>query len=243
MIVLPRVPLFPSDPRRRAVVLSLLITFWLAGCDRSPFNDSERALDQAEQKQAAQDFRGAANSYERALDGTSKTADVHFRLGLLYDGKLDDPVGAVHHFRRYIEFLPNGPHAKEAQANLDRIELTLATKLAGGTLITHSEAVRLKNENKDLKAQLAARNNPVITYTALGTGGNGTAAGKGTGRDAGGKPAPGSRTYLVQPGDTLASISRKFYNTKARAKDIQDANLNAVPDATKLRKGTTLIIP
>ena len=32
-------------------------------------------------------FVGAANSYERALDGTSKTADAHFRLGLLYDGK------------------------------------------------------------------------------------------------------------------------------------------------------------
>ena len=83
----------------------------------------------------------------------------------------------------------------------------------------------------------------VITYTTLGTGGNGSATGKGTGRDAAGKPAPGSRTYQVQPGDTLASISRKFYNTKTRAKDIQDANLNAVPDATKLRTGTTLIIP
>ena len=80
-------------------------------------------MDQAEQKQAAQDFRGAANAYEKALDGTPKTADAHFRLGLLYDGKLNDPVGAVHHFRRYLEFLPGGPHAKEAKANLDRIEL------------------------------------------------------------------------------------------------------------------------
>ena len=137
----------------------------LPGCDHSPFNDTERSMDQAEQKQAAQDYRGAANAYEKALDGTSKTADVHFRLGLLYDGKLNDPVGAVHHFRRYLEFLPGGPHAKEAKANLDRLELTLATSLAGGTLITHTEAMKLRNENKDLKAQLAARPaGPTTTY-------------------------------------------------------------------------------
>ena len=98
--------------------------------------------------------------------------------------------------------------------------------------------MRLKNENKDLKQQLAARNNPVVTYSPLGA-----VPSKGIGRDADGKFAPGSRTYQVQSGDTLASISRKFYNTKARAKDIQDANLNSVPDATKLRRGTTLIIP
>ena len=226
--------------RRVLLPASLLTLFWLTGCDRSPFDGTEKSVDQAEQKQAAQDFRGAANLYERALDGTAKTADVHFRLGLLYDGKLNDPVGAVHHFRRYVEFLPNGPHAKEAKANLDRIELTLATSLAGGTLITHAEATKLKNENRDLKAQLAARNSPTVTFTPL----NGTRGAGGTASaDAQAHPAPGSRTYQVQAGDTLASIARKFYKTKARAKDIQDANLNAVPDAAKLKKGTTLIIP
>ena len=213
-----------------AGILGLVLT----GCDKSPFDTrTERSLDQAEQKQAAQDFRGAVNSYEAALDGTAKSADVHFRLGLIYVDKLNEPVSAVHHFRRYLEILPNGPHAREAKANLDRLELTLATTLAGGTLITHTEAAKLKAENKDLKAQLAnARNPPSATLT---TGGPATSADR--------KPAPGSKTYQVQPGDTLASISRKFYKTKARAKDIQDANHNSVPDITKLKPGQTLIIP
>ena len=47
----------------------------------------------------------------------------------------------------------------------------------------------------------------------------------------------------MQPGDSLASISRKVYGSKARAKDIQDANMNAVPDERKLKPGVTLIIP
>ena len=133
----------------------------LAACDKSPFDTrTERSLDQAEQKQAAQDYRGAVNSYEAALDGTARSADVHFRIGLIYSDKLNDPVGAVHHFRRYLEILPSGPHAREAKADLDRLELTLATTLAGGTLISHTEAAKLKADNKDLQAQLALARNP-----------------------------------------------------------------------------------
>ena len=243
MIVFPRVLHFRLRRRWRTILLCFVVGLLLGGCDHSPFNDTERSMDQADQKLAAQDYRGAANCYEKALDGTAKTADAHFRLGVIYDDKLSDPVGAVHHFRRYLEFLPNGPHAKEAKADLDRIELTLATSLAGGTLITHAEATRLKNENKDLRQQLAARNSPTVTFSPIVAGKAITDAGKTGDRAADKKMAPGSRTYQVQPGDTLASISRKFYKTKARARDIQDANMNAVPDATKLKTGMTLIIP
>ncbi len=224
----------PSRADFRLTLAAIGLACALTGCDKSPFDTrTERSLDQAEQKQAAQDYRGAVNSYEAALDGTAKSADVHFRLGLIYADKLNDSVSAVHHFRRYVEILPNGPHVREAKADLDRLELTLATTLAGGTLISHTEATKLKTENKDLKAQLAlARNPPPATLTA----GSPAAA---TDR----KLAPGSKTYTVQPGDTLASISRKFYKTKARAQDIQDANHNTVPDIKKLKTGQTLIIP
>ena len=196
-------------------------------------------MDQAEQKMAAQDFRGAVDSYEQALDGTGKTSEAHFRIGLIYSEKLDDPVGAVHHFQRYIELSPNGQHVKEAQSNLKRLELTLATKLAGGTLISHTEAMKLKTDNADLRKQLAAAR----ANATAPVGASASIPGKPGSIDPSAKPPPGTRVYQVQAGDTLASISRKFYKTKARAKDIQDANLNSVPDVTKLRKGQTLIIP
>ena len=217
------------------VLLTALMT--LSGCDRSPFDRTEQNMDQAEQKQAARDYRGAIDAYEHALDGTPRTSEAHFRMGIIYAEKLDDPVGAVHHFRRYMELSPNGAHVGEAKSNLVRLELTLATKLAGGTLISHTEAMRLKAENSDLKKQLAARNNPALAL-AVSPG-----SGKPGLPGAPGNPAPGAHTYQVQPGDTLASISRKFYKTKARAKDIQDANLNSVPNATKLKTGQELIIP
>ncbi len=212
----------------------------LAGCDRISFDKGgDHAFEQAEQKRSAQDYRGAVSFYEKALDSSAKAADAHFRMGMIYDANLDDPVGAVHHFKRYLEIQPNGLHAKEAHADLDRIELKLATSLAGGTLITHAEAAKLRQENKDLKDQLAQRNMP----PAPGPSPLGPAAGKVAAREAERHPAPGTRTYQVQPGDSLASISRKFYGNKTRAKDIQDANMNAVPDERKLKPGVTLIIP
>ena len=51
------------------------------------------------------------------------------------------------------------------------------------------------------------------------------------------------RTYLVQPGDTFTSISRKFYQTPNRWKDILDANLNQIPNPDELKAGQTIILP
>jgi LysM repeat protein len=52
-----------------------------------------------------------------------------------------------------------------------------------------------------------------------------------------------ARTYVVQSGDTLSSISRKVYQTPARWKDILDANQNQLPSADDLKAGQTIILP
>ena len=215
----------------------------LTACDRSPFDQSGKAMEQGRQKQSAQDYRGAVAAYEKALDGTAQTADAHFRLGIIYDQNLNDSLSAAHHFRRYVEVAPNGPHAKEAAANTTRIERKLATSLNEGTLIGHAEALRLKQDNADLRAQVAALRSSLNNSNVAAANLTGTQAGKAAERDAQRKLPPGTRTYQVQPGDTLASIARKFYKSKDRAKDIQDANQNAIPNVRKLKTGQTLIIP
>jgi LysM repeat protein len=50
-------------------------------------------------------------------------------------------------------------------------------------------------------------------------------------------------TYVVQSGDTLVSISRRFYQTTARWKDILDANQNQLSNPDELKPGQTIIIP
>jgi nucleoid-associated protein YgaU len=51
------------------------------------------------------------------------------------------------------------------------------------------------------------------------------------------------RTYVVQSGDTLVSISRKFYQTTARWQDILDANQNQLSNPDELKTGQTIILP
>jgi nucleoid-associated protein YgaU len=48
---------------------------------------------------------------------------------------------------------------------------------------------------------------------------------------------------MVESGDTLFSISRKFYSSSARWKEIRDANKGKIDNAAKLKPGQTLIIP
>ena len=50
-------------------------------------------------------------------------------------------------------------------------------------------------------------------------------------------------TYMVQSGDTLVSISRKFYQTTARWQDILDANQNQLSNPDELKAGQTIILP
>ncbi len=47
----------------------------------------------------------------------------------------------------------------------------------------------------------------------------------------------------MQPGDTLFSLSRQYYNSPDRWKDILHANRKTVDDPAKLKVGQTLTIP
>jgi LysM repeat protein len=51
------------------------------------------------------------------------------------------------------------------------------------------------------------------------------------------------RTYVVQTGDTLESISRKFFQTPSRWKDILDTNQNQLSSPDQLKAGQVIIIP
>lgn len=53
----------------------------------------------------------------------------------------------------------------------------------------------------------------------------------------------GEGTHTVQPGETLGAISKRYYGTTTRWKDILAANANQLDKPEKLRAGMTLTIP
>jgi 5'-nucleotidase / UDP-sugar diphosphatase len=56
-------------------------------------------------------------------------------------------------------------------------------------------------------------------------------------------PEPTQRIHVVQKGDTLSSISAKYYGSANQWRKIVNANRNNLPDPNRLVPGTKLIIP
>ena len=216
-------------------LFSTLFICGLAGCDRLGNSRSAQLMRDADSKSAGGDFARAINLYEAALDDSPRCAEVHYKLALLYDDKLNDPVSALHHFKRYIELSPNGPHATEVKKSIKHDEVAALTALSGDSVIPRSEAAQLRNENLNLRKELEARagslRSPPEKSQANGASSNKIAEKK------------ADRTYVVRSGDTLFSISRKFYKSSKHWKEILEANRKNIRDPKKLTVGETLVIP
>jgi LysM repeat protein len=220
--------------KKFAIGLALGLALGSGSCDRMITPRSAQIIKDAENKTADGNYLRAITLYESALDDSPRAADVHYRLALLYDDKMHDPLHALHHFKRYLTLAPSGPHANEVKNFMKKDELELGTSLSGDSVVSRAEAARLKNENlalrKELEDQRARHSNeksPAETKTAA------------TDKKSGTTP----RTYVVRQGDTLASISRKFYKSSGRWKKIRDANKSVIDNPTKLKPGMTLTIP
>src|SRR5437588_2755553 len=218
------------------VWLPVLFAFGFVACDRVMTSRYSQLVQDADGKSAQGDFARAINLYEAALDDSPRCAEIHYKLALLYDDKMNDPLNALHHFKRYLTLSPNGSHANDVKNFMKRDEIALLTSLSGDSVVTRAEAARLRNENLNLRKELEDRSLKVRSAPDQTQSGGSppekTTAGKSS-----------SRTYVVQTGDTLASISRKFYKSPARWKKILNANKKSIDDPEKLRIGQRLIIP
>lgn len=210
------------------IAFLLLFVAGPTACDRMITPRSAQVVKDAQRKVAEGEFIPAINLYESALDGSERSADIHYQLALIYDDKMNEPLHALHHFKRYLTLAPAGAHAADAKNFMKRDELAAVTNLSGDTVVTRAEAARLRNENLNLRRELDQRNAQA--------------------RPAGvaekpNREAKAGRSHVVQAGDTLFSLSRQYYNSPDRWKDIMNANKKSVDDPGKLRVGQTLTIP
>ncbi len=241
---------------RRILSLCLLPAafcfYSLSGCERTESllapRQRERDLRNAESRKQTGDYRGAAAAYEASLDGTDATADTHFRLAILLNERLNDSLGAAYHYHRYLDLVPEGKHAREAKTALANVETALATRLGNGTLLTRSDALKIKEENVVLRKQIGDLQTELTNRPPATSGAN---AGLPSNpvvsvaiRAAQEKARKSGKTYQVLPGDTPEKIAVKLYRNKARANDIVDANYNLLGGSPKkLRPGMTLLVP
>jgi nucleoid-associated protein YgaU len=209
-----------------------------SGCEKKVDTQKER-IELGERRAKLGEFKAAISAYEAALDGSPKTAEVHYRIALLYDDKLKDYLDAVHHYDRYLEFAPSGPHVADAKAALKECLKHFQSKVSNEGFMPQSEAARMRRDmelavrdNDNLKAILDEHK---INYKSTFR--------KQVEEPPKGTLPPGTREYKVKRGDTLASIARVFYKNAALAGHIKDANQNQLNGKDFIKEGQILIIP
>jgi tetratricopeptide (TPR) repeat protein len=220
------------------IALLVMISLGLAGCDRMITPRQTQLSKDADTKTAEGSYAEAINLYETALDGTPAAADTHYKLALIYDDKLNDPLNALHHFKRFLALEPAGKRAQEVKGFMKRDELTLLTNLTGDSMVPRAEIVRLRNENLALRKQIGERWAAKKVATAAEKAA--TKSGKPNEKA---KTSGKGRRYTVESGDTLASIARKFYKSSAGWHKILEANTDTISKPADLKPGQMLVIP
>jgi tetratricopeptide (TPR) repeat protein len=214
------------------------------------------------------DYNGAIDEFEKAVEANPRNASAHFELGWLYEEKEPDPAAAIYHYQQFLKLRPTADTAEAVKQRITNCKQDLAKAvlpLPSAPGVQH-DLEQLVQENKQLRAKLdqwqayyamQATNRTVQTPAPAATNQPTQQVQQvqqfEQPRTVVSNPPPHNpvttvrnpparstttRTYVVQPRDTFAAISRKF-NVKMDAL----AAANPSVDARRLRVGQTLNIP
>jgi hypothetical protein len=208
----------------------------------------------------------ALTAFLEVIDARRIAPESHLEVGLIYLNEIQDPLSAIYHFQRYLQFKGEGERAETVREligtaqkeflrtipgdpfgdDLRRVDLT--EKYAAVT----EENERLRREMVALQQQLETMQNRAAQLnTALReaqAAGNApreiapivvTQSSGDQSRSANERP----ERYVVESGDTLITISRKFYGTQTRWTDIFAANRDVLSSPNALRVGQELRLP
>ena len=193
----------------------------------------------------SQDFKGAAQEFEKALETNPGSAAAHFELGSLYDTKLNDYAAAIYHYERHLELLPNSPRAALVRERIRGCKQELANSEfpLPDSRNLQREVDRLNAENGSLKqqlealktqlaAELAAAQNRVepVRYAAA----QDAAQPETPHSTAAGRP----RVHIVKSHETISSIAAQY---GMKASILLAANPQTNP--RRLRVGQSLNVP
>ncbi len=234
----------------KKIVLNLCVVvalFVLSGCsvDIGALDEKDqtssyarRAADRYEEGDSA----GAVELYRKALEEDPGLARAHLDLALVLHDSQKDYVGAVYHYRRYIELRPESQKKKMIENRMRLAGQSFAGSVLGNREGGNVPIIKsLEEEKKTLleKIDLLERKNAALKDKILQKQSlNAPSAGSGekTSRK-------GRRTYQVRKADTLQGIALLFYNDAGRWEDIYRKNKSIIKDPVILVVGQVLEIP
>tara|TARA_B100001248_G_scaffold261847_1_gene254588 strand:+ start:1123 stop:1884 length:762 start_codon:yes stop_codon:yes gene_type:complete len=178
----------------------------------------------------------------------------HLEVGRLYLTlkSRKDPVAAVYHFRRYLLLESSSREAPKVKQLIESAEKEIIRNLPGkpyagylNSLTLQEENLKLRREVADLKARiglpLSETLKPVQNTSSITNSASPSSPPVQTIYKPGVPVAP--KDYVVQKGDSLYAISRKFYGDSSHIDRIYQANQDVMRSKNSLRAGQTLKIP
>jgi len=253
--------------RLRCLALTLMLCLGFSGCTPT----AETQLDEqrnphylaGKEKLGALDYKGAVESFERAVEDNPRSALAHFELGVLFEQRENDYAAALYHYNKALKLRPNGYPSENIRQRIPacKQELVKADSLAiiNPNVLRETENLRaqnatLRSQIEMLQAQLASRPStpisgppitshreaapPQVYSTAPTPALEQSDAPRVTITRPPATTTGRKRTHTVRAGDTATSIARQ-YSVKANALLAANPGL----DARRMRIGQTLTVP
>ncbi len=235
----------------------------VSGCAKSvgaldAADERDPEMARATTLERANDFEGAIQSYQLALERNFELIKAHLKLGLLYDDYENDYLRAIYHYERYLELRPDS----EKYADIEELVRLARVNYAASIPEQDSEAIReltrVRQKASQMEQDLGAAKRRIAAIevenakltTALGTARKKIVSDQGPVSVSGSSSAPVASvpankaiSYKVQRGDSLSRIATKMYDDSRRWKAIYDANRSALDSPESLKVGQILMIP
>ena len=180
---------------------------------------------------------------------TMNSPKSHLEVGRLFLTlkSRKDPVAAIYHFRRFLFLENDSKEAPKVKQLIITAEREIIRDLPGEPYSDYLDSLALKEENELLKREIAdlrARQGlPISSTQTLDPKPTLQKVGPQVVAPLKPKPVALARTYVVQKGDSLYAISRKFYGDSSKIDLIFNANRASLPSKDSLKLGQKLIIP
>jgi LysM repeat protein len=259
----------------KRLILTLLLTIFITGCAREAAQavaeTDERSYRRGKSLLREGRPQDALSAFLTVIDNRRDAPESHLEAGLIYLQTIKDPIAAIYHFRKFLEFKPASQNSDIVRELIDTARKEFARTLPGQPFADQVDRMdllerveRMQRENVELQQQIvnlnarlqSTENTLQQTRQALEqTRRAAEAAGQPVApiviaSPSAGQTAPaaaGSRTppstYTVQSGDTLSRISSQVYGTPNRWREIYEANRDTMASPNSLRVGQELRIP
>jgi nucleoid-associated protein YgaU len=161
-----------------------------------------------------------------------------------------DPVAAIYHFQRFLLLENNSKEAPKVRQLIVTAEREIIRELPGEPYADYLDSLDLREKNNRLMrevADLKARLGLPLTERDIRDNESPLPVRNSKVQQIKNEPSfvtpPLARTYVVQKGDSLYGISRKFYGDSSYIEQIFQANRNSLSSKDSLKLGQKLIIP